>query len=76
MPDLYELPMIETSEVIQTQDPKTGKIILETFIVRSPDFGTAVPTSWGQQEDLGATMLLYIDAPAAELAKLGGFKHG
>ena len=66
MPDLYELPIIESAEEIDG----------EIFTVREPDFAGAVPTAWGQVENLGDTMILYVEAPPEELAKLGGFRHG
>lgn len=65
MPDLYELPILETQETIDGQ----------TFTVREPDFGDAVPTAWGQQEDRGDTMLLYVEASPEELEMLGQFKR-
>jgi hypothetical protein len=40
-------------------------------VVRTePDFGGAAPDKWGQIEGRGLTMVLYLDAPPGEHAKI------
>jgi hypothetical protein len=50
--------------IVQWKDPDTGRIM------QGPDFTGIAFLTWAKIADDGVTMLLAIEAPSAELAKL------